>query len=460
MARNTTLFSLCLIFFLNAFAPAFANTLELAISDFQNGDYKSAQNTWQDLANNNDPDALYNLGQLFHLGQGVAFNETKAAEYFLSAAQLGHTAAQRELANIYFFSSGTPEHPKAAIAWWQQAAAAGDGRSQYILGVLFFNGDLVPQNMALGFAWTLLAIEAGIAEAIQSETAMRGQLPAGDLARSIDLSRSLMTSQPNQVHYSLLVAEEAPRRRFSPPPIQVAEAQPGPDVEEPVLMPEPEPEDQATEPAAGQDTGDEIMALGAGNLEADSTPELDAVKMPEPDLGAVVDEPVYDPVNDSINDSINDSVAENPAGESDLDNSQTLIIEEPADKPVEEETEIPDALVIDVQTTPAETTPVENRDLGDPRSPLVDAVGFQDQWRVQVTSFRLPENAEQHWQNVNADYPEIFAGLDKRIVRADLGPERGVYYRLRIGPFATKEDADLKCQELMDAGLGCLVIWP
>lgn len=444
MARNTTLLSLCLIFFLNAFAPAFANTLELAISDFQNGDYKSAQNTWQDLANNNDPDALYNLGQLFHLGQGVAFNETKAAEYFLSAAQMGHTAAQRELANIYFFSSGTPEHPKAAIAWWQQAAAAGDGRSQYILGVLFFNGDLVPQNMALGFAWTLLAIEAGIAEAIQSETAMRGQLPAGDLARSIVLSRSLMTSQPNQAHYSLLVAEEAPRRRFSPPPIQVAEAQPGPDVEEPVLMPEPEPEDQATEPAAGQDTGDEIMALGAGDLEADSTPELDAVKMPEPDLGAVVDEPVYDPVDDPV--------TQDPALDSALDKTQN--------PPEEEETEIPDALVIDVQTTPAEITPAEIRDLGDPRSPLVDAVGFQDQWRVQVTSFRLPENAEQHWQNVNADYPEIFAGLDKRIVRADLGPERGVFYRLRIGPFATKEDADLKCQELLDAGLGCLVIWP
>jgi len=440
LARNTTLFSLCLIFFLNAFAPAFANTLELAISDFQNGDYKSAQDTWQDLANNNDPDALYNLGQLFHLGQGVAFNETKAAEYFLSAAQLGHTAAQRELANIYFFSSGTPEHPKAAIAWWQQAAAAGDGRSQYILGVLFFNGDLVPQNMALGFAWTLLAIEAGIAEAIQSETAMRGQLPAGDLARSFDLSRSLMTSQPNQAHFSLLVAEEAPRRRFSPPPIQVAEAQPGPDVEEPVLMPEPEPEDQVTEPAAGQDTGDEIMALDAGDLETDSTPELDAVEMPEQDLGAAVDEPVDDPV---IQDLELDSA---------LDNTQ--------DPPEEEVTEIPDALVIDVQTTPVEITPGETRDLGDPRSPLVDAVGFQDQWRVQVTSFRLPENAEQHWQNVNADYPEIFAGLDKRIVRADLGPERGVYYRLRIGPFATKEDADLKCQELVDAGLGCLVIWP
>lgn len=457
MVRNTTLFSLCLIFFLNAFAPAFANTLELAISDFQNGDYKSAQDTWQDLANNNDPDALYNLGQLFHLGQGVAFNETKASEYFLSAAQLGHTAAQRELANIYFFSSGTPEHPKAAIAWWQQAAAAGDGRSQYILGVLFFNGDLVPQNMALGFAWTLLAIEAGIAEAIQSETAMRGQLSAGDLVRSVDLSRSLMTSQPNQAHFSLLVAEEAPRRRFSPPPIQVAEAQPGPDVEEPVLMPEPEPEDQATEPAAGQDTGDEIMALDAGDLEAVTTSELDAVEIPEQDLGAAVDEPVYDPVIDSV--------AENPAVESDLDNSQTLIVEEPADQPVEEETEISGALVIDVQTTPVETTPVEItpaeiRDLGDPRSPLVDAVGFQDQWRVQVTSLRLPENAEQHWQNVNADYPEIFAGLDKRIVRADLGPERGVYYRLRIGPFATKEDADLKCQELLDAGLGCLVIWP
>ncbi|MEE8258642.1 MAG: SPOR domain-containing protein [Sphingomonadales bacterium] len=460
MARKTILLSISLIFFLIALAPAFANTLEQAISDFQNGDYKNAQDTWQDLARNNDPDALFNLGQLFHLGQGVVFNETKAAEYFLSAAQMGHTAAQRELANIYFFSSGTPEHQTAAIAWWQQAAAAGDGRSQYILGVLFFTGDLVPQNMALGFAWTLLAIDGGIDEAIQSEAAMRGQLSAGDLARSIDLSGSLMKGQPNQAHFSLLVAEEASRRRVSPPPIQVAEAQSEIEVEEPVFTPGPEPEDQPTEPeqnaketasadetpvntpeeAAGQGPGDGIVESGAGDLKAVTTPELETVEIPEQDPGAAIDEPVVDPVT------------QDPALDPVLDNTQP--------PPEEEVTEIPDALVIDVQTTPIETTPVETRDLGDPLSPLVDAVGFQDQWRVQVTSFRLPENAEQHWQDVNADFPEIFAGLDKRIVRADLGPERGVYYRLRVGPFATKEDADLKCLELLDAGLGCLVIWP
>ena len=131
-------------------------------------------------------------------------------------------------------------------------------------------------------------------------------------------------------------------------------------------------------------------------------------------------------------------------------------------------TEMPQANepnVIEVETdavddTPVATEPLTTLDLGDPLSPLVDAVGFEGQWRVQVTSLRMPENADQHWQDVNSNYPDIFSGLEKRIVRADLGPERGVYYRLRVGPFETRDAADLKCQEMVDAGIGCLVIWP
>ena len=77
-----------------------------------------------------------------------------------------------------------------------------------------------------------------------------------------------------------------------------------------------------------------------------------------------------------------------------------------------------------------------------------------------MTSFRRPENAEAHWQEVSAAHPEIFDLVAKKILRFDLGPERGIYYRLRVGPFLDRPEAEAKCAEIVEAGLDCLVIWP
>ena len=112
------------------------------------------------------------------------------------------------------------------------------------------------------------------------------------------------------------------------------------------------------------------------------------------------------------------------------------------------------------EPAPVQVAAAEPLDLGDPDSPLVDTEGFGSVWSLQLTSFRKPENAEAHWRDLMRDHGALFAGLQKKILRFDLGPEKGVYYRLRVGPFADKAAADLKCRELTENELGCLVIWP
>lgn len=398
----------------------FAQTLDQAMSDYRSGNYQAALETWQDLADAGTPDAWFNLGQMYRLGQGISFDFPKAEENYTLASVAGHTASQRELGNLYFFNIGTPEAQAKAIPWWKKAAANGDAKAQYILGILYFNGDVVAKDRVVGFAWTLLAMDGGVPEALQSNTAMRSQLSEAELAAALNLAPSLMTGTPKQGLYTHLIGEPFPRPRTIIAGIKVAEV---------------EPEPQALEELPVQEI--EI---------AEETPK----ELPPPlelaEKNITAEEEAFEPL---------------PEAENQVSSSEVLAAGLPEQ---EEATPIISDPVIEAEPETIVETPViipeDEYDLGDPLSPLVDAEGFGDTWSIQLTSFRKPENAEVHWQEVSNDYPELFDLVGKRILRFDLGPEKGVYYRLRIGPFLDKEEADAKCLVITEAGLGCLVIWP
>lgn len=402
-----------------------AEDLGSAIRHYQDGDYKKAIKQWQDLAQQGDADAAFNLGQVFKSGDGVSFDYPKAESYYRFAAGAGHTAAQRELANLLFFTYGTPDARQAAIPLWQMAAANGDGRAQYILGILYFNGDVVPQDKVLGYAWTLLAIDGGVPEALQSNTAMKSQLSPEEMGLAFQRAGILMTGTPNQGPFPFLVGEPEPHARTLIPvatPSPESE-KPGLEVLPPVQTAEAEPESKDEKPSIEErplvEIPGEVVTGAPMESEDEAQPPADE-KKPEPEP-----EPA------------NHETAEPPQDQGATAGEQT-------------------------PETPPELQPVpeDEYDLGDPLSPLVDVIGFEGSWSVQLTSFRKPENAEAHWQDVLASNPDLFEGVEKRILRFDLGPGRGVYYRLRIGPFETKDVADAKCQAIKDAGLDCLVIWP
>ena len=50
---------------------------------------------------------------------------------------------------------------------------------------------------------------------------------------------------------------------------------------------------------------------------------------------------------------------------------------------------------------------------------------------------------------------DYVAGKSSDIERADLG-ERGIFYRLRIGPFASADEARTYCEGLKTRGQDCL----
>lgn len=79
------------------------------------------------------------------------------------------------------------------------------------------------------------------------------------------------------------------------------------------------------------------------------------------------------------------------------------------------------------------------------------------QYLVQVAAFRSEDAAEAAWRKSAAEHPDLYRGAGKRIQRADLGA-KGVFYRLRVGGFSQKTEADAFCDALKAQGDNCIVV--
>ncbi|MCW5723917.1 MAG: SPOR domain-containing protein [Maricaulaceae bacterium] len=77
-------------------------------------------------------------------------------------------------------------------------------------------------------------------------------------------------------------------------------------------------------------------------------------------------------------------------------------------------------------------------------------------WVVQIASFPDREDAEAAWLAFRTRHSDIATGLSPDMTQADLGA-RGVYHRLRVAAFASRDDAAEFCETLQSRGQDCLV---
>lgn len=76
---------------------------------------------------------------------------------------------------------------------------------------------------------------------------------------------------------------------------------------------------------------------------------------------------------------------------------------------------------------------------------------------IQTAAFRSEEEAQDEYRKLRDKHGALIGNYGPMIQRADLG-SRGVYYRLRLGPIASKDAASGLCDSLLAAGeKDCLV---
>ena len=99
--------------------------------------------------------------------EGAAAYEAKkyalALSKWLEAAEQGYASAQNNLGVMYGNGEGVPQNYAEAVKWYRLAAEQGYASAQNNLGVMYNDGRGVPQNYAEAVKWYRLAAEQGYA---------------------------------------------------------------------------------------------------------------------------------------------------------------------------------------------------------------------------------------------------------------------------------------------------------
>jgi len=133
---------------------------------YQKGDYATALQEWQPLAEQGNASAQYNLGWMYDNGKGVQENGVEAAKWYRKSAEQGNASAQYNLGLMYENGQGVQEDDAEAVRWYRKAAEQGHAAAQYNLGGMYASGEGLQENKVEAVRWYRKAAEQGDADAI------------------------------------------------------------------------------------------------------------------------------------------------------------------------------------------------------------------------------------------------------------------------------------------------------
>lgn len=213
-------------------APASADT-KAGVDAWTRGDYAAAVREWEAQAPKGDADAVFNLGQAYKLGKGVEQDLIKAEQLFGQAAALGHLQAADNY-GLLLFQRGDKAR---GLPYIRAAADRGDPRAQYLLGIMHFNGELVPKDWVRAYALTTLAQQQGLPQATNALTQMNEHIPYDQRQQGVQLAGEL-ASQADATRARQLAAVDLGNQVPSPPPVSPVK---GPNVAVATPAPPPAP---------------------------------------------------------------------------------------------------------------------------------------------------------------------------------------------------------------------------
>lgn len=164
--------------------PALAD-VKAGVDAWSRGDYKKAIAEWRGPAVEGDADAQFNLGQAYKLGRGVPVDLQMAEQWYGKAAQQGHPQAEENYA-LALFQNNRREQ---ALPWLQKASGRGEPRTQFVLGTMYFNGDVVKKDWVRAYALITRASQAGLPQASQSLAQMDQYISLEERQQGLELAR-------------------------------------------------------------------------------------------------------------------------------------------------------------------------------------------------------------------------------------------------------------------------------
>ena len=158
--------------------------VKAGVDAWARGDYAAAVHEWEGPASIGDPDAMFNLAQAYRLGRGVAEDPIKAEALYAQAASKGHLQAA-DTYGLMLFQDGRRQ---AALPYIEDAARRGDPRSEYLLGIARFNGDIVSKDWVKAYALLSMANAQGLPQAAAAVAQMDRHIPLAQRQQAAGLA--------------------------------------------------------------------------------------------------------------------------------------------------------------------------------------------------------------------------------------------------------------------------------
>jgi cell division septation protein DedD len=175
-----------------AAAPLSAQSVKAGIDAWQRADYAGAITIWRPLAEGGDADAQFNLGQAYRLGRGVPLDLAAAKVWFERAARSGHVDAQTTL-GLLTFQNGDRA---TGLKWLRAAADQGEPRALLVYGTALYNGDGVPQDRVLGYAYVSRAAAQGLEPAQETLAQLDKLMPVAERQKAVALAQAKARQAP------------------------------------------------------------------------------------------------------------------------------------------------------------------------------------------------------------------------------------------------------------------------
>ena len=98
------------------------------------------------------------------------------------AAEQGDARAQNSLGVMYYNGEGVPQDDAEAVKWYRKAAEQGDAAAQSNLGIMYANGKDVAQDTVEAYAWFAVAAANGYEHAKDNLAMVKSRLDQDQLA--------------------------------------------------------------------------------------------------------------------------------------------------------------------------------------------------------------------------------------------------------------------------------------
>ncbi len=119
-----------------------------------------------------------------------------ALREFRPLAEQGVAEAQYSLGVLYDNGDGVPQDYGQSRHWWEKAATQGEAKVQYNLSVLYDSGDGVPQDLAQAHMWYNLGGASGDKEAATRRDALAIQMTHAQIDEAQKLAREWKPKTP------------------------------------------------------------------------------------------------------------------------------------------------------------------------------------------------------------------------------------------------------------------------